>query len=212
MPELLGHLAMGLLFAFPAWMLWDGRTAAGFIGFVMATSKLPDVDILLKELGLPFHHHGVTHTLAFVLVFSVVVGAIGVVLFRPVIKRWCGLTEGETVHTGTVYLFVTGGLVLGGVSHVFADMLADDGYQKIEPFWPVVQETYSIHVAHFTSPWLNLWLLVVAATLHALVVASGIFPLEHPFRYWTRQLAVNDEDRDSAERSPEARKARSEDT
>lgn len=210
MPELLGHLAMGLLFALPAWMLWDGRTAVGFIGFVLATSKLPDVDLVLQAYGLPVHHHGVTHTVLFVVVSSVVVGAVAVALFRPVIKQACDLGEDEAVHKGTIYVFVTGGLVLGGLSHLFADMLAADGYQRIEPFWPVFQETYSIHVVHFTSPWLNLWLLVVAATLHAIVIASGLFPLEHRFRYWTRQFSADGGDSGSTERGPERAKPPSE--
>lgn len=190
MAELLGHLAMGLLFALPAWMLWDGRTAVAFIAFVVATSKLPDVDLALQNYGLPVQHHGVTHTVLFVFVFSVIVGLVAVMALRPVLQRWWRLTEDETIQKGTIYLFVTGGLTLGGVSHLFADLLAADSYEPIEPFWPVVQETYPIHVVHFTSPWLNLGLLVVASSIHVVVVASGLFPLEHRFRYWKRQFST----------------------
>jgi membrane-bound metal-dependent hydrolase YbcI (DUF457 family) len=210
MPELLGHLAMGLLFALPAWMLWDGRTAASFVLFVLATSKLPDVDLVLQGLGLPVQHHGVFHTVLFVSLFSVLAGAVAVALFRPVIRRWCGLGEGEAVHSGTVYLFVTGGLVLGGVSHLVADMLAADGYQPIEPFWPIVQETYPVHAIHYSSPWINLWLLVFAAGCHAVVLATAAFPLEHRFRHWSRELA-EESDRSAGEHRPDGTKPPSED-
>lgn len=188
MAELLGHLAMGLLFALPAWMLWDGRTAVAFIAFVVSTSKLPDLDLALQNLGLPVKHHGVTHTVLFVFVFAVIVGLVAVTVLRPVLQRWWRLTEDETVQKGTLYLFVTGGLALGGLSHLFADMVAADSYEPIEPFWPVVQESYAIHVVHFTSPWLNIGLLIVATGVHVVVVASGLFPIEHRFREWKRQF------------------------
>lgn len=188
MPELLGHLAMGLLFAFPAWVLWEGRTAGAFIAFVLLTSKLPDVDLVLQNLGAPVKHHGAFHTVVFVVGFSVVAGVVAVAVLRPVLRRWWRMTEGEAVQKGTLYLFVAGGFLLGGLSHLFADMLAADQYEPIEPLWPFVQESISIHVAHYTSPWLNIGPLIVAVILHAAVVAYGAFPIEHQFRHWKREL------------------------
>lgn len=188
MPQLLGHLAMGLLFALPAWMLWDGRTAGAFVAFVLATSKLPDVDLALQSLGLPVEHHGVTHTVVFVVGFAAVAGLVAVAAFRPVLRRWWRVTEDETVQKGTIYLFAMGGLALGGLSHLFADMLAADRYEPIEPLWPFVEGSLPIHVVHYTSSWLNLGLLIVAVSFHAIVLASAIFPLEHRFRRWRRQL------------------------
>lgn len=189
MAQIPGHLAMGLLFALPAWMLWDGRTAAAFVAFVLATSNLPDVDLILQGLGLPVKHHGVTHTLLFVVGFAAVSGLAAVAVFRPLLRRWWYATEGEVVQKGTVYLFVTGGLTLGGLSHLFADMLAADRYEPIEPLWPVVEGSFPIHVLHYTSPWLNVGLLLVAASLHTVVVASATFPLEHRYRRWRRELS-----------------------
>ena len=189
MPELLGHLGMGLLFALPAWILWRGRTAGAFVAFVVLTAKLPDLDLMLQELGLPVKHHGVLHTIVFVVGFSAVAGAVAVVVLRPVLRRWWRLTEHEVVRKGTLYLFVTGGFTLGGLSHLFADMLAADQYEPIEPFWPFVQESFSFYIAHYTSPWLNLGVLIVAALLHAAIMVFGQFPIEHQFRSWKRELS-----------------------
>lgn len=184
MAQLMGHLAMALLFALPAWILWDGRTGATFIAFVLATATLPDLDLVLQSLGLPIKHHGVTHTIVFVLGVAAVAGLVAVAAFRPVLRRWWWVTERETVRKGTIYLFAAGGFALGGLSHLFADMLAADSYESIEPLWPFVEGSVSIYVAHYTSPWLNLGLLVAAVTLHAAVVVSGLFPIEHRFRQW----------------------------
>lgn len=192
MAELMGHLAMGLLFALPAWILWDGRTGAAFIGFVLATTMLPDLDLLLQSLGLPVKHHGVTHTVVFVLGVAAVAGVVAVAAFRPMLRRWWRMTERETVQRGTIYLFAAGGLALGGLSHLFVDMLAADSYESVEPLWPFVEGSVSIYVAHYTSPWLNLGLLIVAATLHTAVVASGVFPIEHRFRRWKLDLSTGE--------------------
>lgn len=198
MAELLGHVAMGLLFALPAWALWDGRTAGAFVAFVLLTSKLPDLDLKLQDLGLPVEHHGVLHTVVFVVGFSLVAGAVATAVLRPVLRRWWRLTEDETVRTGTVYLFVTGGFVLGGLSHLFADALAADPYEPIEPLWPFFREPVTMHVVHYTSTALNLGLLIVAVLLHAAVLASGAFPLEHQFRRWKGPLPPGDSERRSS--------------
>lgn len=192
MAQLMGHLAMALLFALPAWILWDGRTGAAFVAFVLATATLPDLDLLLQSFGLPVKHHGATHTVVFVLGVAAVAGLVAVATFRPVLRRWWRMTERETVRNGTIYLFAAGGFALGGLSHLFADMLAADSYESIEPLWPFVEGSVAIYVAHYTSPWLNLGLLVAAATLHTAVVASGVFPIEHRFRRWKLDLSTDE--------------------
>lgn len=193
MAELLGHLAMGLLFALPAWILWDERTAGSFVAFVLMTSKVPDLDLKLQSLGLPVKHHGALHTVVFVVGFSAIAGLVAVALLRPVLRRWWRLTEREAVRKGTLYLFVAGGFVLGGLSHLFADMLASDRYEPIEPIWPFVQESFPIHVVHYTSPWLNLGLLIVATILHIMVIMYEVFPVEHQYRCWKRTLSAQQE-------------------
>lgn len=186
--EPIGHLATALLFALPAWILWDGRTGAAFVGFVLAAATTPDVDIVLMRQGFPIQHHTVTHTITFVLGLAAAGGLLAVAVLKPTLQRWWRLTEDETVRRGTIALFVSAGLVLGGVSHLFGDMLAGDGYEPIEPLWPLVQEPIEFPLAHYTSPWLNGGLLVVAVALHGTVIVSGAFPLEHRFQHWRREL------------------------
>lgn len=190
MVEPLGHLAMALLFALPAWILWDGRTGGIFVVFVATTSTLPDVDLVLQSMGYGVKHHGVTHTILFVVVVGVVVGVLAVAILRPTLQRWWRLTEGETIQAGTIYLFVGGGFVLGGLSHLFGDMLGADSYEPVEPLWPVIGTEVEFPVAHYTSSWLNGILLLVAVTLHLAVIYSGTFPVEHRYRHWRRQLTT----------------------
>lgn len=183
-----GHLAMALLFALPAWILWDGRTGGVFIAFVLAASTLPDVDLVLQSMGFGVKHHGVTHTILFVVVVGSIGGLLAVALLRPTLQRWWQLTEEETIQRGTLYLFVAGGFILGGLSHLFGDMLAGDSYEPVEPLWPVIGTEVEFPIAHYTSPWLNGILLVVAVFLHLAVIYSGLFPLEHRYRHWRREL------------------------
>jgi hypothetical protein len=180
---------MALLFALPAWILWDGRTGSAFVGFVLATATVPDLDLVLHGLGLPVKHHGVMHTVVFVLGVAVLAGAVAVAVLKPTLKRWWRLTEDETADERTITLFVTGGFALGGLSHLFADMLAGDGYEPIEPLWPVVQSEIEFTVAHYTSPWLNGILFAVAVALHLGVLLSGTFPIETRVRGWLRDQA-----------------------
>jgi len=177
MVEPLGHVAVGLLFALPAWFIWDGRTAAAFVVFVLATSSLPDVDLLLQAAGLPVKHHGVTHTVVFVLGFAVLVGGVGTRLFGPVLRRWWWLTEDERVNRGTLYAFVGGGLALGGLSHLLADALAGDWAEPIEPFWPVLETSFELGLFAYDTVWANLGLLLVALALHLPLFVSDALPV-----------------------------------
>lgn len=189
MVEPLGHVAIGLLFAFPAWLIWDGRVAGAFVGLTVLTSRLPDVDLVLQEYGFPVAHHGITHTLVFVLVFSVVVGIALSALFRPVLRRWWRMDEGEDVGWQPLFVFVTGALALGGVSHLIADGLAADWAEPIEPFWPFLEWSVEVGVVSYDSVVANLGLLVVAVVVHLALVLSELLPLETRFRHWRVELS-----------------------
>lgn len=188
MVQLLGHFAVGLLFALPAWILWDGRTSLAFVAFVLATSRLPDIDLRLQALGLPVKHHGVTHTVVFVLGFAVVAGFLLTAVLSPLLRRWWQTSEGEDVNRETIYAFVVGGLTLGGLGHLLADALASDWAEPIEPFWPIFQTSIEIGVVSYDSIWVNLGLLIIAVGLHLPLVATDVFPLETRFREWTVEL------------------------
>jgi membrane-bound metal-dependent hydrolase YbcI (DUF457 family) len=122
MVNLAGHLAMALLFAAPAWLVWGRRGALGFTAFALVTSMLPDTDLVLQHY-LPISHHGITHTLLFVGVVSVVAGALAARFLTDQFNdhRWIRST---VITPDVVFLFATAGFLTGGVSHIFADLLS----------------------------------------------------------------------------------------
>lgn len=178
MVKLMGHVAIGLLFSTPAWYLWHGRTRLAFIGFVLATVMLPDVDLVLQHVIPGVEHHGVTHTILFVVTVSVVVGLLASHVLMPALRRWWFTSEADVASKATIYRFVIGGLLLGGLSHLFADILsAPDIAQPTEPLWPLFDKPIAIDVIYYSSIWWNLGLLVVALLVHlGLAVHIGGLP------------------------------------
>jgi hypothetical protein len=134
------------------------------------------------------------HTVVFVLGVSMLAGLLVIGLFRPVLRRWWRMSEHETVNTGTLALFVTGGFFLGGMSHLVGDAFGADRHDPIRPLWPFIDTAIGFEIAHFASPWLNAGLLVLAPVLHALAASVARFPIEHRFRDWVVEIAANDPD------------------
>lgn len=181
MVDVMGHLAMASLAAIPAWVLWDGRVGAVFVGATLTTAMLPDVDLVLRDF-LPVHHHGVTHTVVFVTGVALVAGAVVEFGFRSRLERTWLASEGYTVTDWALFAFVAGAFLLGGYSHLFADMLsAPDIAPPIEPFWPFFDKPWSVDVAYYNSRWWNLGLLVVATALH-FALASVDVVVDHTYR------------------------------
>lgn len=181
MVDVSGHVGMALLFAAPAWVLWDRRGALGFAAFALATSMLPDADLALRHV-LPVAHHGVTHTLAFVALASVLGGAAASRWLTPRLdaSRW---VRSAAIPRGTVFVFAAAGLLAGGVSHVFADVLsAPDVAAPLSPFWPVYPEPVVVDVLYYDSPVWNFGLLAVAVALHLLLARYGGYPVETRYR------------------------------
>lgn len=184
MVKLMGHIAMGLLWAIPAWFVWDGRVSLAFIGFVLATVMLPDVDLVLRYVIPTVDHHGVTHTVLFVTVVAALAGVLAASVLAPVLERWWKRSEDHRVSKRTIYLFVTGGLLLGGFSHLFADVLSSpDIAQPVEPLWPFLDKPISVDVIHYSSIWWNLGLLLVAIAIHLVLGYHDMFPAEN--RYYS---------------------------
>jgi hypothetical protein len=180
MVDVMGHLAMGLLWALPAWFIWNRRVTLAFLALAATAALLPDVDLWLHKLApAQVHHHGVTHTVLFVVVLSVVVGAVVAGLFTRRVDRWL---QSERFTPGSLFVFTTGGFLVGGLSHLFADMLsAPDIASPIEPFWPFFDKPWAVDVIWYNSPWWNVGLLTVAVLLHVgLAVITE--PVEHPYR------------------------------
>lgn len=181
MVNVAGHLGMALLFAAPAWLVWGKRGALGFTGFALLTAMLPDTDLVLQQV-LPIDHHGVTHTLLFVLLMSVLVGAAVAKWLTSwfAATRWIRSTE---ITTETVFVFATAGLALGGISHLFADLLsAPDIAAPLEPFWPLYSEPVIVDVIYYGSPIWNIGLFAVAVGLHLMLARYEHAPLETRYR------------------------------
>jgi membrane-bound metal-dependent hydrolase YbcI (DUF457 family) len=169
MVKLMGHLGLALLWAAPAWIVWDNRVSLAFIGFTLVTSMLPDTDLVLQAF-LPVHHHGVTHTIVFVATVSLIAGALVEFGLKDRLERELLERKGYRTAPGGLFLFAAGGMFLGGMSHIFGDTLsAPDIAQPIEPYWPFFDKPYTIDVIWYSSPWWNVGLLAVAIALHAVL-------------------------------------------
>lgn len=181
MVDVTGHLGMALLFAAPAWMVWGRRGALGFTGFATVTALLPDSDLYLQHV-LPVTHHGVTHTVVFVVIVGVLAGVFA--------GKW--LTERLNAHSrirsteiaaGTVAVFASAGLVLGGLSHIFADLLsAPDVAAPLKPLWPFYAEPIVVDLIYYDAPLWNFGLIGVAVGVHVLFLWHHRYPLDHRFR------------------------------
>lgn len=168
MVDLAGHVAFGLLFALPAWLVWNERASIGYIALAMVASLLPDIDLwLVKLFPRAIHHHGVTHTVLFVIVTSLVGAAIVAALFTSRIDRWI---DSEVFDRSRVFAFSFLGLLAGGLSHVVADMLsAPDISTPIEPLWPLVDGSWGLDLVWYNARWINAGFLVVMVGVHFVV-------------------------------------------
>lgn len=176
MVNTMGHLAFGLLFATPAWFVWRKRVAVAFVGLALVTSQLPDVDLwLARWFPAEFHHHGVTHTVLFAVLASLVVGALAAVTLTGPLDRWLGW---DRLDRWSTFGFAFLAFCLGGLSHVFADMLsAPDISSPVEPLWPFLDAPISFDLIYYTAPEWNAGLLIFALALHVVAGYVDIEPL-----------------------------------
>ncbi|WP_247729274.1 metal-dependent hydrolase [Halovivax limisalsi] len=180
MVDIMGHVAFGLLFALPAWFVWDDRASVAFVGLAVVASLVPDIDLWLRRV-FPgaIHHHGVTHTVLFVTVASLVVGAVLTGLLGEQVDDWIG---GEQFDASSLFVFSTLGFLAGGLSHLVADILsAPDISTPIEPLWPVVSEPVGIDLIWYNAAWINVGFLSVMVGVH-IVLASVTTPVDHRYR------------------------------
>ncbi|WP_255148832.1 metal-dependent hydrolase [Halorarius halobius] len=181
MVDVSGHLAMALLFAAPAWLLWHRREALAFVGLALATAMLPDADLYLRRV-LPVHHHGVTHTVVFVVAASVVGGVVAARLLTDRLND-SRVIEPGTVATPVVFAFAAGGLFTGGLSHVVADVLsAPDKASALEPLWPLYPQPLGIDVIYYDAPLWNFGLFAVAVAVHVGLSRLERYPLDTRYR------------------------------
>lgn len=131
-------------------------------------AALPDADILSKLLlgraeyfsGVWYGHRAASHSLLGGLLMALLVAAL---LYRPLASR----REGGSALAA--YLWLTGGLWIGTMIHLFGDFFTPGWSMPI--FWPAVVRfgSYS-HIGWFTPYllWLFMTTLFIAAGLHAL--------------------------------------------
>ncbi|MFC6835123.1 metal-dependent hydrolase [Halomarina ordinaria] len=166
MVDVSGHFAFCLLFTLPAWLRWTGRTSLAFVGVALLTSMLPDVDLFLRSF-LPVVHHGITHTVFFVGCVALLGGAVAAALDTSRVER---LVHDATVPRRTVFGFVAGGLFVGGVSHLFADVLSSpDVALPIRALWPLSDAPLSVDLIYYDASLWNAGLFAVAVALHLAV-------------------------------------------
>ena len=180
MVDIMGHIAFGLFFAVVAWFIWDDRASVAFIGLAVVASLLPDIDLWLSKLfPAEVHHHGVTHTVLFVTIASLVGGAILAGLFSRRIDAWI---ESERFDRSSLFVFLSGGFLAGSLSHLVADMLsAPDISTPIEPFWPFFDKPWSVDLVWYNATWINLGFLAVIVVVH-LALAYFTTPPDHRYR------------------------------
>jgi len=183
MVDATGHAAFGLLFATPAWFVWHGRSSALFAGFAAAAALLPDVDVWLSQLfPSEVHHHGVTHTVVFVVLASIVGGALVAGLFARRIDGW---TDDERFDRRRLFAFATAAFLLGGLSHLVGDILsAPDISTPIEPLWPFLNAPVGLDLVWFNAWWINAGFLAVMVALH-LVLAYVTVSEDRRGQLWT---------------------------
>lgn len=184
MVDIMGHIAFGLLFALPAWFLWDDRASVGFIVLAAVASLLPDIDLwLVKLFPAQIHHHGLTHTVLFVTIASLVGGAILAGLFSRRADNWI---ESERFDTYSLFVFSSVAFLTGSLSHLVADMLsAPDIATPIEPLWPFFDKSWSLDLLWYNAMWINAGFISVMIVLH-LALAYLITPVDHRYRLLPR--------------------------
>ncbi|RDI72887.1 metal-dependent hydrolase [Halopelagius longus] len=180
MVDVLGHVAMGLLWAVPAWAFSGRRLSLAFVGTVLLTVMVPDIDLYLPGVV----HHGLTHTVLFVAIVALLGGAVLAPLAGPTLRRWWRRREGGVPSSTTLYLFVAGGLLLGGLSHLFIDMLSagSGGNPPLEPLWPFVVRSISIDFIYYSAFVWNGGLLAAALAIHLVLYAFDTADTERPKR------------------------------
>ncbi|WP_247003622.1 metal-dependent hydrolase [Halosolutus gelatinilyticus] len=179
MVEPIGHVAAALLFAVPAWFLWGRRPAVTFAALTQMTALLPDVDVHLQRyFAHPLlQHHGVTHTVPFVLIVGVIFGVGAAYWLTPVLNA-NRLIHSDSIAPSTTFVFTTASFWAGGLSHIFVDLLSAAPDAAIAPFWPLYRGDIVLQIVAYDSTPVNLGLIAAAIVLHAGLYRTERYPYE----------------------------------
>lgn len=174
MVDLVGHLAIALLWVLPVWFLWEARLSVAFVALALVAAPVPDVDVFL-----PIARNGATHSISFVVVVALTAGAAIAVVAERALTRWWFEDEGRVPARSTLYVFAAGGLFVGGVSHLVGDLLGSTSTADgVAVLWPALGQRFSTaSVEPLGDLEVQSALLVVALTVHV-----GLFVVERESR------------------------------
>lgn len=152
-----GHIGLALLFAAPAWLVFDGaKKSLAFTALAALTGMAPDADLVLMKYFF-IEHHGLTHSFLFIVPAALVLGAIAAGVYLAV--RDDGPNRASAA---AVFGFAALGLFTGMFAHVTGDFLTTpDIAPPIKPLYPVLEARIVGDVAFVKSKLWNLGLLAL---------------------------------------------------
>jgi membrane-bound metal-dependent hydrolase YbcI (DUF457 family) len=156
-----GHIGLALLFAAPAWFVFDEfRAGLAFSALAALTGMFPDTDIYVMQYVF-IEHHGIMHSLVFLIPAALVLGGI-------VTGGYLAVRDDDNPAAVAVFGFVTVALFTGMVAHMTGDILTSpDIAPPVKPLTPLVEERFVLDAAFVKS---NLWNL---GTLALALVTQG---------------------------------------
>ncbi len=142
-----GHLGVALLLAAPAWLLFSQfKAGLAFSALAALTAMFPDLDLYVMRY-LFIEHHGLSHSLVFLVPAALVLGAI--------VAGGYLVVSDDNHPALTVYAFATVALFTGMLAHLVGDVLTSpDVAPPIKPLYPIVEQRFVLDAAFVKS---NLW-------------------------------------------------------
>lgn len=170
-----GHLGLALIVASPLAFLVGAVQGVEWslvvFGSALLVDRIPDID-----QRLPFvSHRGVTHTLIFgIMVSMVLASAVSILIAIP--HHSGPLNEGTLnfiTRSPMAFAIVFGGGTSGFLAHLFGDVLTEAYDYTVNPFWPVSRRaiTYGLVSPDSKRFWDTTFLLIGS------VVAVGVIAL-----------------------------------
>lgn len=178
-----GHIGGALVMSAPFVRVLGPRQSLWFAAFAVFGGRLPDIDTTL-----PIPHHGITHTIIFVVASSLVLGIVA-----AAIVEWyppaAVATATLSLSSRTVFVLTVGGLFVGGISHIILDILsvgtAIANPKPLHPLWPLHSRRVGLALIPVRAAYTNFGLLAIGAIVFiAVYLAVHDPPLMQKIRKW----------------------------